>query len=118
MMTGCHQRDLLMAASNQQESVNILSVVWEKKPKCNCFTHRADGRTDSHMMKLNLGVRYPNEHRSNENADQSLIVKARAIINSHTTGVKKDLQTACLVVNPITVGNFAFLFNCTPVGRT
>ena len=27
-------------------------------------------------------------------------------------------QTACLVVNPITVGNFSFLFNCTPVGRT
>ena len=27
-------------------------------------------------------------------------------------------QTACLVVNPIGVGNFAFLFNCTPVGRT
>ena len=25
-------------------------------------------------------------------------------------------QTACLVVNPITVGNFAFLLNCTPVG--
>ena len=27
-------------------------------------------------------------------------------------------QTSCLVVNPITVGNFAFLFNCTPMGRT
>ena len=27
-------------------------------------------------------------------------------------------QTACLVVNPITVGNFAFLYNCTSVGRT
>ena len=27
-------------------------------------------------------------------------------------------QTACLVVSLITVGNFAFLFNCTPVGRT
>ena len=27
-------------------------------------------------------------------------------------------QTACLVVNPITVSNFSFLFNCTPVGRT
>ena len=26
--------------------------------------------------------------------------------------------TACLVVTPITFGNFAFLFNCTPVGRT
>ena len=27
-------------------------------------------------------------------------------------------QTACLVVNPITVGSFAFLFNCTQVGGT
>ena len=27
-------------------------------------------------------------------------------------------QTACLMVNPITVGNFAFLCNCTPLGRT
>ena len=26
-------------------------------------------------------------------------------------------QTACLVVNPLTVNNFADLFNCTPVGR-
>ena len=26
-------------------------------------------------------------------------------------------QTVCFVVNPITFGNFAFLFNCTPVGR-
>ena len=27
-------------------------------------------------------------------------------------------QTACLVVNPIKVNNFAYLFNCTTVGRT
>ena len=27
-------------------------------------------------------------------------------------------QTACLVVNLIMVDNFAFLFNCTLVGRT
>ena len=27
-------------------------------------------------------------------------------------------QTACLVVNPYTVDNFAFFFNCTLVGRT
>ena len=27
-------------------------------------------------------------------------------------------QTACLVVNPITDDNFAFLFNCTPMGGT
>ena len=26
-------------------------------------------------------------------------------------------QTACLMVNPITGGNFVFLFYCTPVGR-
>ena len=26
-------------------------------------------------------------------------------------------QTACLVVNPITVNNFADIFNCTPVSR-
>ena len=26
-------------------------------------------------------------------------------------------QTACMVVIPITVCNFAFLFNCTPVGQ-
>ena len=26
-------------------------------------------------------------------------------------------QSACLVVNPITVNNFAVLFNSTPVGR-
>ena len=26
-------------------------------------------------------------------------------------------QSACLVFNPITVNNFAFLFNCTPVAR-
>ena len=27
-------------------------------------------------------------------------------------------QTACLVFNPITVGNFAFLFNCKLAGQT
>ena len=27
-------------------------------------------------------------------------------------------QTACLVVNPITDGNFAFLYNYMPVGQT
>ena len=26
-------------------------------------------------------------------------------------------QSACLLVNPITVNNSASLFNCTPVGR-
>ena len=34
---------------------------------------------------------------------------------SYTINVLR--QTACLVVNPITICNFAFLFNCTPAGR-
>ena len=43
-------------------------------------------------------------------------------IISHYKKIGYDInvlqQTACLMVNPIRVGNFAFLFNCTPVGRT
>ena len=43
-------------------------------------------------------------------------------INSHYKKIGYHInalqQTACLVVNSITVGNFAFLFNCMPVGRT
>ena len=43
-------------------------------------------------------------------------------INSHYKKIGYNInvlqQTVCLVVNPITVDNFAFLFNCTPVGRT
>ena len=42
--------------------------------------------------------------------------------NSHYKSIAYNInvlqQTACLVVNPITVGNFAFLFNCMPVGWT
>ena len=32
----------------------------------------------------------------------------------------KFIEESCIIihVNPITVGNFAFLFTCTPVGRT
>ena len=33
-------------------------------------------------------------------------------------GVDVLQQTACLVVGPVAVGGFAFLFGCTPVGRT
>ena len=40
-----------------------------------------------------------------------------SILDSHYN-INVLQQTACLVVNPITVGNFAFLFNFTPVGQT
>ena len=43
-------------------------------------------------------------------------------INSHYKKIGYNINvlqhTACLVVNPITVGNVAFLFNCMPVGQT
>ena len=32
--------------------------------------------------------------------------------------IKVMQRTACLVVNPVTVGSFVFLFHCTRVGRT
>ena len=38
--------------------------------------------------------------------------------NKIVYNIKVLQQTPCLVVNPITVGNVAFLFNCTPVGPT
>ena len=42
--------------------------------------------------------------------------------NSHYKKIGYNInvlqQTACLVVNPITFGNFAFLFNCIPVRQT
>ena len=53
----------------------------------------------------------------------ALIILAQFIkIISHNKKIGYNInvmqQTACLVVKPITVGNFAFLFNNTPVGRT
>ena len=36
----------------------------------------------------------------------------KIISNYKKIGYNFDIQTACLVVNPITVGNFAFPFNC------
>ena len=43
----------------------------------------------------------------------------KIIIRCTRTGYNLNVmrQTACLVVNAITVGNFAALFNCTPAGR-
>ena len=43
----------------------------------------------------------------------------KVIIRYKRIGYKINvmLQSACLVVNTITVNNFHSLFNCTPVGR-
>ena len=43
----------------------------------------------------------------------------KMIVCYKKTGYNIDVlrQTACLVVNPIKVNSFAYLFNCTTVGR-
>ena len=43
--------------------------------------------------------------------------KGKLPCDVYYTNVMYHGQTACLVVNPVTVNNFAELFNCTPVGR-
>ena len=43
----------------------------------------------------------------------------KIIVRYKKIGYNKDVlrQTACLVDNPIKVNSFAYLFNCTTVGR-
>ena len=48
-----------------------------------------------------------------------LIISKKTIVRYKKIGYKIDVlrQTACLVVNPIKVNSFAYLFNCTTLGR-
>ena len=43
----------------------------------------------------------------------------KIIVRYEKNGYNMDVlrQTACLVVNPMKVSNFAYLFDCTTVGR-
>ena len=43
----------------------------------------------------------------------------KIIVRYKRTGYNTDVlqKTACLVVNPTKVNDFAYLFNCTTVGR-
>ena len=49
-----------------------------------------------------------------------LIISKKIIVRYKKIGYNINVmrQTACLVVNPVKVNNFANLFNCTTVGRT
>ena len=48
-----------------------------------------------------------------------LIISKKIIVRYKKIGYNKDIfrQAACLVVNAIKVNGFAYLFNCTTVGR-
>ena len=49
-----------------------------------------------------------------------LIISKKIIVRYKKIGYNINVmrQTACLVVNPVKVNNFAYLFNCKTVGRT
>ena len=59
---------------------------------------------------------------TNKSGKQRLVLDCRHLnkcLAKFKIGYNIDVlrQTACLVVNPIKVNNFAYLFNCTTVGR-
>ena len=51
--------------------------------------------------------------KKNEDQVRKIIVRYKRI--GYNINIMR--KSACLVFNPITVNNFASLFNCTPVGR-
>ena len=87
------------------------------------------------MSKYNVGLKtLPLQRLSGPEFYGGLVYKLRKIIGKNDfpyhfnkiivrykkIGYKIDVlrQTACLVVNPIKVSSFAYLFNYTTVGRT
>ena len=75
------------------------------------------------ILQVKEGVQwfYNRELRENytfEGSRGGLTFSKRGPTFSGGGGGGEGGPSACLVVNPITVGNFAFLFNCTSVGRT
>ena len=48
-----------------------------------------------------------------------LVINLKRLLNVKGVGYNMDImrQSACLVVNPITVDSYGFLFNCTTVGQ-
>ena len=50
--------------------------------------------------------------------DPNFFVTLMVFLKYFPQNLIMSLGTACLVVNPITIGSFAFLFNCTLVGWT
>ena len=85
------------------------------------------------VSKFNVGLKsLPQQGLSDPELYGDLVYKFRKIYvcNDFSTQFRKIIlrykmigyninvirQTACMVVNPVTVNNFASLFNCTPVG--
>ena len=62
---------------------------------------------------------YTNSEKKNVQYDFPYHFK-KIIVRYKKIGYNIDVlrQTACLVVNPIKVNNFAYIFDCTTVGRT
>ena len=91
-----------------------------------------DRRHDDLVSKFNTGLKsLLKQGLSEPELYGDLVYKVKKIVVNFSDHVRKLIirykrigynmnimrQTACLVVNSITVNNFADLFNCTPVGR-
>ena len=66
-----------------------------------------------HLADWNVYVFLRKSHNRNNDGFRKIIIRYK--ISGYNMNVMR--QTASLVVNPITVGNFVALFNCTPAGR-
>ena len=83
-------------------------MTWERMPATTSFNEEIILLKDRYKLKKIVG--------SNNFSAQFIKIISHYKKIGYNINVLQ--QTACLVVNPITVGNFSFLFNCTPVGRT
>ena len=86
------------------------------------------------MSKYNIGLKTLSEGLSEQEFYGDLVYKFGKIIGKNDFpyhfkiivvrykkigyNINVMRRTACLVVNPIKVNSFAYLFNCTTVGRT
>ena len=72
-----------------------------------------EGRRVSKVKSITLCIYY-----SFKDKNIAAIVLVVLYVHDKQININVMRQTACLVVNPIKVNSFAYLFNCTTVGRT
>ena len=65
------------------------------------------------VTALHIKLGHRSRHQLELDQFRQIIVRYKRI--GYSINIMR--QSACLVFNPITVNNFASLFNCTPVGR-
>ena len=105
----CYERDFMMSLSDDKQADVIDAFNTTSR-------YLVDILNNNVYFDNMVGQIYPSELQLNKaNASDTEPISHYKKIGYNINVLQ---QTACLVVNPIRVGNFAFLFNCMPVGRT